>query len=108
MTELLVLLHPHTGPRRLLRGLALVFLLAAGLSGADARAQSAAQGAPVVGTIQLPGRTNVPEDVVLGALKLQVGQPFTPAGMEADRKAILGLGFFRSVTASQQTAGNKA
>jgi outer membrane protein assembly factor BamA len=74
--------------------------------GPRARAQGASP-APVVASIQLPGRTNVPEETILGAVKMPVGQPFTPAAMETDRKAILGLGFFRSVTASQQTAAGK-
>src|SRR5437868_14000753 len=79
-------------------------LLLAMLAAAFSAPARGADDKPVVGSIQLSGRQNVPEASVLAAVKTQVGQPFTPAAMEADRKAILGLGFFRSVTAAQQTA----
>jgi outer membrane protein assembly factor BamA len=60
--------------------------------------------APVVSSIEFTGRELVPEETLRKALSLKPGEPFTPARLEADRKALMGLGFFRSVGAAQRTA----
>lgn len=71
------------------------------ISGRPALCQAPA--APVVAGIDFAGRLNVPEEVLRGVLKLKPGESFAPSRMEADRKALLALGFFRSVTATQRT-----
>lgn len=74
------------------------------------RAQTAlmqAQAASTVGSIQFPGRMNVSEEALRAALQLKEGQAFSPTAMEADRKALLALGYFRTVTSAQQTANGK-
>lgn len=82
--------------RRLLLGLLslLPALPAAALAAADS---------PRVAGVELSGRSNVRESTCLEALSLKPGQPFSPEKLEADRKALLALGYFRSVLASQTT-----
>lgn len=62
----------------------------------------------VVDTIGVTGCANVEEAKIRAAItSLHPGEPFDAAKLEADRKAILALGFFRSVTAQQQTQNGK-
>lgn len=82
-----------------------VGLGSAWLGAATAGAADAA-GSKVTGIV-FDGRMNVPESTLAGVMRLRVGGDFTPALLDADRKAILGLGFFRSVAASQQTTDGK-
>ncbi|HEU4754126.1 MAG TPA: POTRA domain-containing protein, partial [Armatimonadota bacterium] len=67
----------------------------------------AAQVAPTVAAVEFSGRVNVDEEILRRAVHLKVGEPFAPAQMDADRKAILGLGYFRSVGASQITENGR-
>lgn len=60
------------------------------------------QAAAVVSAVQFPGRENVKEETLREAIKLKAGQSFTAEQMEADRKALLALGYFRSVQAVKQ------
>lgn len=62
---------------------------------------------PVVASVEFAGRVNVQESTCSEAVSLKPGAPFTPARLEADRRALLGLGYFRSVAASQYTANGK-
>jgi hemolysin activation/secretion protein len=61
----------------------------------------------VVAAIEFAGRSNVDEAALRKALTLNEGEPFTPSEMEADRKALLALGYFRSVSAAQRTQNGK-
>lgn len=60
---------------------------------------------PVVGSVEFAGRVNVRESTCLDAISLKPGSPFSQQKLDADRKALLGTGFFRSVSASQATNG---
>jgi hemolysin activation/secretion protein len=91
-----------TSRRRLcLAGLALPFavLASGGVRAADP--------APVVETIEFAGLNNLQETPLRRALSLTAGEPFAAAEMEADRKALLALGFFRSVSAAQRTQNGR-
>jgi hypothetical protein len=93
--------------RSALAGLVLLFLpVAAVAEGAPAPGET--RDAPLVGSLQFPGRMNVREELLRGAVELREGRPITPAALESSRKALLDLGFFRSVTASHQTVDGKA
>ncbi len=63
---------------------------------------------PVIDSVTVAGCANVEEAAIRKAISLRPGEPLDPARMEADRKAILALGFFRSVAASQQTENGHA
>ena len=90
-----------------LRFLALITLVACLLPGVlDAAA--AAQQPPQVTRIDFTGRMNVPEEKLRAALTLKAGEAFTPQRMEADRRALMALGFFRSVGASPRINGSEA
>jgi outer membrane protein insertion porin family len=65
-----------------------------------------ARAAPLVQTIQFSGRMNVKEAACLEKLSLKPGEAFSAEKLEADRKTLLAMGFFRSVGASQATTGN--
>lgn len=84
----------------MLRGLLLILFVLV-LSGARAFAQ----GGSVVGGVEFAGRVNVQESACLDAIALKPGAQFTREKLEADRRALLATGFFRSVTASQKTSG---
>jgi hemolysin activation/secretion protein len=77
-------------------------LLALWLAAPAAIAPAGAQ-APVVDAVRIQGLANVPEEQVRPALKLKPGEQFNTAQMEEDRKALLRLGIFRSVSAAQRT-----
>ena len=63
---------------------------------------------PVVDSIGITGCANVEEAKIRSAIQsLHAGEPFDAAKLEADRKAILALGYFRSVAAQQQTQNGK-
>jgi hemolysin activation/secretion protein len=65
---------------------------------------AAAQGAPpVVAAVMFVGRVNVQEAPLLRAVSLEPGAAFSTEKMEADRKALLELGYFRTVAAAQRT-----
>jgi hemolysin activation/secretion protein len=66
-----------------------------------------AQASSIVSVVQFAGRENVREDVLQENLTLKPGQPFSATQMEADRKALFALGYFRSVSASQRTANGQ-
>lgn len=92
-----------TGTRRVFCLAGLVFPLA--LCGAGLA--RAADPAPVVEAVEFAGRNNVEEATLRKALTLNEGEPFAAAEMEADRKALLALGYFRSVSAAQRTQNGR-
>ena len=63
--------------------------------------------APVVASIEFTGRSNLQEGPLLEALSLKAGDPFQASRMEQDRKALLALGYFRSVAAAQRTVNGR-
>jgi outer membrane protein assembly factor BamA len=63
---------------------------------------------PVVSGVRITGLVNLKENALRESLKLKPGAPFSAAQMEADRKALLALGFFRSVTAAQRMENGQA
>jgi hemolysin activation/secretion protein len=72
-----------------------------------AMAAQTAGAPPVVASVQFTGAVNVPEETLRKAVTLQPGGDFTSARLDADRKALLALGYFRSVAAVQRTANGK-
>jgi hemolysin activation/secretion protein len=89
------------------RLLALAVLAAlAALAAFVALAPSAAraQAAAVVAAVRFEGLVHVREEPVRRALTLKVGDAFDPERVEADRKALLALGYFRSVTAAHRNS----
>jgi hemolysin activation/secretion protein len=62
---------------------------------------------PAVSGVQFAGLRNVREDVLRDTVKLKPGKSFSAAQMEEDRKALMALGFFRSVAAAQQTTNGQ-
>ena len=87
------------------RALTLAWVLAPGLM-LGAWAQQA-QDPSVVDAVVCEGLVRVKEDAVRDVLKLKAGTEFTAQLMEADRKAVLGLGYFRTVTSTQRTVNGK-
>ena len=69
---------------------------------APLRAVAAEAPAPSISAIVIEGRANVPEATIREAFALKVGDAAATARVEADRKALLALGFFRNVAVSQQ------
>jgi len=67
----------------------------------------AADPAPVVEAIEFAGLNNLEEMALRRTLTLNTGEPFAAAEMEADRKALLALGYFRSVSAAQRTQNGR-
>jgi outer membrane protein assembly factor BamA len=80
-------------------------LLAASFSGRPA--VCADEAPPVVASIEFTGRSNLQEEPLRDALSLKLGDPFQATRMEQDRKALLALGFFRSVAAAQRTVNGR-
>jgi outer membrane protein assembly factor BamA len=78
-------------------------LIAAPLCGAVEQAQDPS----VVDSVVCEGLVRVKEDAVRQVLSLKAGSDFSPQQMEADRKAVLGLGYFRTVTSTQRTVNGK-
>ncbi len=75
-----------------------------------ARAQApvkAVASGPKLSGIQFVGLQNVKETYVREALTMKPGEGFTPAMLEKDRQALIGMGFFRSVGATQRTNSGK-
>lgn len=66
-----------------------------------------AQDASVVDSVVCEGLLRVKEDSVRQVLSLKPGAEFTTQQMESDRKAVLGLGYFRTVTSTQRTVNGK-
>jgi len=66
-----------------------------------------AQQPPVVASVEFVGRVHVLESTCTDAVSLKAGAPFTAARLESDRRALLGTGYFRSVSASQVTANGR-
>ncbi len=50
--------------------------------------------APIVVDVSVTGNTHVPTDVILAAVKTKVGEPFDPAVVTDDLRAINDLGYF--------------
>jgi outer membrane protein assembly factor BamA len=69
--------------------------------------RSSAQDASVVDSVVCQGLLRVKEDSVRQVLSLKPGAEFTTQQMESDRKAVLGLGYFRTVTSTQRTVNGK-
>jgi outer membrane protein assembly factor BamA len=86
------------------RPLSLLHSLALAASLLLTQGAGALQATPVVASVEFPGRMNVDETACRNAISLKPGELFTPAKLEADRKLLLGLGYFRSVGAAQSTA----
>jgi outer membrane protein insertion porin family len=88
-------------------GLVSFFLLIAALLRGPIAARAQPQAAPVVAAVRFAGRMNVPEETLRNSVSLKPGDPFSPARLEADRRALLALGFFRRVAATQETTDGK-
>jgi outer membrane protein assembly factor BamA len=54
----------------------------------------APQNAPLVVSVSVSGNTHVPTDQILAAVRTKVGQPFDPAVVQDDLRAISDLGYF--------------
>src|SRR5690349_14095464 len=89
-------------PLQILVALWTVLAVAAPVCGAEAPA------ALVVASVELAGLANVKESVARDAVKLKPGDAYSPERMEADRRSLMALGFFRSCTASQRSQEGKA
>lgn len=93
--------------------LLLIWLFSAALLAGPAaplRAQPAAKPAAPgtrLSAIQFVGLQNVKESFLREALAMKPGDGFTPALLEKDRQVLIGMGFFRSVGASQRTDSGK-
>jgi outer membrane protein assembly factor BamA len=55
---------------------------------------TAPQNAPVVVSVSVSGNTHVPTDRILAVVKTKVGDPFDPAVVQDDLRAISDLGYF--------------
>ena len=56
--------------------------------------------------INITGNQNINADAVINTIKLKVGDDFSDAALEADRSAIMDMGYFSAVTArKEETAG---
>jgi len=55
---------------------------------------AAPQNAPLVVSVSVSGNTHVPTDQILSVIKTRVGQPFDPAVVQDDLRAINDLGYF--------------
>ncbi len=55
---------------------------------------AAPQNAPPVVSVSVSGNTHVPTDQILSVIKTRVGQPFDPAVVQDDLRAINDLGYF--------------
>jgi hypothetical protein len=84
--------------------LMLVALLACPGGARDAAAQAPA---PVVETVEFVGCVHVREERLREAVSLKPGEAFTRQKLEADRRALLELGYFRSVAAAQSVADGR-
>lgn len=89
---------------QLLASLSIVALALLG----SAALPAAAQAPVVVRGIEIKGRQHVEESLLRDALTLKMGAPFKAEQVEADRKALLALGYFRRVAASSRTADGGA
>ncbi|RYG46021.1 hypothetical protein EON79_11215, partial [bacterium] len=71
-------------------------------------AQAAAQQTSVIKEIVVRGNRRVQNEVILGAMRTKVGQPYIQANLEADKLALQDLGFFENVDirAVPQAAGD--
>ncbi|HTE19675.1 MAG TPA: POTRA domain-containing protein [Armatimonadota bacterium] len=67
-----------------------------------------AEQAPAVQSVRFVGRMNVEEEAIRGAVTLKPGEAFSAAKLESDRKALLALGYFRRVDASEQTTDGRS
>lgn len=85
-------------------GLAILGAALLSLPGLGAPSEPAASS---VSEVRFAGTLHVPETSLRAALALKPGANFTPKQLEQDRKALLALGWFRSVTASPETDGSK-
>lgn len=86
-----------------LGGLATALMVAAPRIGVAQQAKDAS----VVDSVLCEGLVRVKEDAVRQVLGLKAGADFTTQQMETDRKAVLGLGYFRTVTSTQRTVNGK-
>ena len=82
-------------------------LLLTVLAGTAASAFGPEMPASVVAAVEFSGRVNVQEAALRRALVLAPGKPFTLELMEADRKALLTLGYLRTVAAAQRTENGR-
>jgi outer membrane protein assembly factor BamA len=85
-------------------GLRVALLAALVAAAPGARAQ---QPEPRVASVEFQGRVNVLESTCAEVVGLKPGSAFTAVQLEADRRALLGLGYFRSVSASQLTQAGR-
>lgn len=89
---------PRTIPKMICLVLALMFVLACGAS--------IAQEPVKVKEIKVTGNDNINTDAIINVTKMKVGDDFTEAAMEADRSAIMEMGYFSAVTGrKEETAG---
>ena len=62
------------------------------------------QRTPTVVAVSVTGNAHVPTDRILAVVKTKAGDPFNPAVVQEDLRAINDLGFFGRGTAGYQTA----
>lgn len=98
--------------RRFLLNVSLALVLG-GLAGPLSASVSPNQAAveavasPIVTSVQFDGRMNVRHETCMDVVTLKPGEPFSAERLAADRKALLELGYFRSVAAVQETTEGK-
>ena len=73
---------------------ALAVLALLGLMTPPAYAAPAAPPAPTVVSVSVTGNAHIPTDRILAVVKTKVGDPFDPAAVQQDLRAIADLGFF--------------
>ncbi len=89
----------------------LLLILATGMAAlalAGAWPASAQPASPPVARVALEGLVHVEENAVRRALTLKPGDRVDPARLETERKALLGMGYFRSVAAAQSLSDGLA
>jgi outer membrane protein insertion porin family len=85
--------------RRILRKICLNFLCAALLAAASLAQQTGA-----VRQISVSGNVHVSEQAILAAMRTKVGQPLDQTLLDADRQALLDMGFFEAVDITASAA----
>jgi len=77
-----------------LRRTSRIVLVVLAFLGLAAPVASAAPAAPTVVSVSVTGNTHIPTDRILSVVRTKVGDPFDPAVVQQDLRAIADLGFF--------------